>query len=176
MRSKKGAQFERDFSRQLSMWWSSGKSDELFWRTPMSGGKATVNQSGTHAGDVRAVLPEGEGFTELFTLELKCGYPEADLQRVLDGTGSKHLLFDFIKQVRRDQNLTNSNHWMLVVKRDRKKPLVFLDMAAGERLHSKLMDSLDPMAVFICADLSFTVLPLEKLFKLDPKEVYEVLR
>ena len=173
MRSKKGAAYERDFSKRLSLWWSGGESRDLFWRTPMSGGKATVDGRGTHAGDIRAVLPEGEGFTEVFNVELKCGYPDADFQRLLDGTGGKHLFLDFVNQAQRDQALAGSKYWMLVIKRDRKKELVVWPYKAF------LSTTMKPQTMAIIdypKSPSLAVFQLEDLFASDPAKLYKELR
>src|SRR5262245_2386383 len=39
-RAAKGSKFERDLCRQLSLWWSDGKRDDVFWRASQSGGRA----------------------------------------------------------------------------------------------------------------------------------------
>lgn len=179
MKSNKGAAFEREFSKQLSLWWSDGGSKDVFWRTPMSGGKATVDQRSTHAGDIRAVLPEGEGFTELFNVELKCGYPNADFQRILDGAGEKHEFLSFIEQAKRDNQLAGSKYWMLVIKRDRKKPLVVLDMACWSLICPLLLFEgvgTPNIEMEIGDGEVYAIFRLEDLFKLDPSQVYEALR
>lgn len=40
----KGANFEREVCRELSEWVSTGKADDLFWRSSMSGGRATLGR------------------------------------------------------------------------------------------------------------------------------------
>lgn len=179
-KSKKGGAYERKFSKKLSLWWSSGRSPDLFWRTPGSGGKATIDGRGTHAGDVRAVLPEGEGFTELFTVELKRGYPDADFQRVLDGAGSNHQIIDFMKQAHRDHQLAGSKYWMLVVARDRKKELVVLPYDCWSKLYQLLYTPDKSPTVNVELELDHktcvVIFRLEDLLKLDPQQVYEALK
>jgi len=65
----KGAEFERSVCKRLSMWISKGKRDDLFWRSAMSGGRATIGKaSGTdrdaQVGDVSAIS-DGGPFTDL---------------------------------------------------------------------------------------------------------------
>lgn len=71
----KGAQFERETCVRLSLWVSGGKEKDLFWRTAMSGGRATVHKKKgsrtRQVGDVCAVAPEGHPFTNRFYVELK---------------------------------------------------------------------------------------------------------
>ena len=39
---EKGSSFERLVCKRMSMWLSKGERDDLFWRSAMSGGRATV--------------------------------------------------------------------------------------------------------------------------------------
>jgi hypothetical protein len=72
----KGSAFERDVCVKLSLWISEGKSKDLFWRSAMSGGRATQSfKRGDvlrrQAGDISAVAPEGHVLTDQFYIELK---------------------------------------------------------------------------------------------------------
>ncbi len=56
----KGAEFEREICRRLSLWLSRGRSDDLFWRSAMSGGRATIGkrtgkERKAQAGDITAL-------------------------------------------------------------------------------------------------------------------------
>ena len=73
---QKGSGFEREICKMLSLWVSEGNSDNLFWRSAMSGGRATVrtkkNQETTHGhGDISAVTLQGNILTDLFVIECK---------------------------------------------------------------------------------------------------------
>lgn len=64
----KGAEFERSVCKRLSMWISRGKRDDLFWRSAMSGGRATIGQASgadrsAQVGDVSAIS-DGGAFTD----------------------------------------------------------------------------------------------------------------
>lgn len=64
MNSKgKGSAFEREVCRKLSLWITGDKRKDLFWRSAMSGGRATVaHRKGgqvRQSGDITAVAPEG---------------------------------------------------------------------------------------------------------------------
>ena len=83
----KGAQFERDTCVQLSLWVSGGKHQDLFWRSAMSGGRATQGRkSGVmlrrQAGDVTATSAEGCNLTDTFLVECK-HYRSLDLMGFL---------------------------------------------------------------------------------------------
>lgn len=72
----KGSSFERKVCKELSMWMSKGTRDDLFWRSAMSGGRATVKfkkggKNQTQAGDISAIDPLGERLTSIFMVECK---------------------------------------------------------------------------------------------------------
>lgn len=74
--SAKGAAFERQVCRELSGWLSGGVRDDIFWRTAMSGGRATIGlRQGrlreAQAGDVQALDKLGLAFMALFSIECK---------------------------------------------------------------------------------------------------------
>jgi hypothetical protein len=72
----KGADFERYICKRLSKWISRGRRTDLFWRSAMSGGRATLQMRGgvrnrTQAGDITAIDPEGSYLTKFALLECK---------------------------------------------------------------------------------------------------------
>lgn len=73
---RKGASFERDTCKKLSLWVSGRKREDLFWRSAMSGGRATVaHKRGVklnyQSGDICAVHPEGHVLTDFVYFECK---------------------------------------------------------------------------------------------------------
>lgn len=72
---QKGAAFEREICVALSRWVTDGKRSDVFWRTAMSGGRATRGRKrGEHirqSGDITAVAPEGHALCDEFYLECK---------------------------------------------------------------------------------------------------------
>lgn len=88
---QKGASFERDVCRHLSLWVSSGTQEDVFWRSAMSGGRATVGQRrgklhAAQAGDISAVHEIGMFFIGLFMVECKA-YKNLDFIGLLKDTG-----------------------------------------------------------------------------------------
>lgn len=74
--STKGAGFEIKVCVQLSLWVSGGKNRDLFWRSAMSGGRATTAfkrgvRLDRQAGDICAIAPEGHRITDTYFLECK---------------------------------------------------------------------------------------------------------
>lgn len=73
----KGSKFERDVCKALSLWISEGQRQDLFWRSAMSGGRATVAHKNSAAllraqcGDICAVDPLGNVLTDDLYFECK---------------------------------------------------------------------------------------------------------
>jgi hypothetical protein len=73
---QKGSTFERLVCRELSLWISSGKNEDCFWRSAMSGGRSTVafakgKRLATQAGDISAIDPAGAKLTDKYLIECK---------------------------------------------------------------------------------------------------------
>lgn len=72
----KGAAFERDVCKALGLWVTAGKRDDVFWRSAMSGGRATIRQRGGketrhQAGDISSVHEAGHVLTSYWFIECK---------------------------------------------------------------------------------------------------------
>ena len=69
---RKGGAFERTVCKALSRWVTHGKREDVFWRSAMSGGRATVRGKDVRqSGDVTCVAPEGHVLTDRFVIECK---------------------------------------------------------------------------------------------------------
>lgn len=105
---QKGAQFERDVCVALSKWITNGEREDVFWRSAMSGGRATVGHKrgknlAAQVGDISCIHPAGYRFTEKFAPECKF-YANLDYQGLLTGKGKLLTFWDEIgRQARRYQ-------------------------------------------------------------------------
>ena len=103
---QKGASFERDVCRRLSLWLSGGLRDDLMWRSAMSGGRATVQfnrgaKNLTQSGDISAVGEGAFAFCERNFIEVK-HYRDLGIGRsIVCGTGH---LAKFWRVARREAN------------------------------------------------------------------------
>ncbi len=75
----KGPDYEREFCKQLSEWWTFGRMDDVFWRTSGSGARATTRlkvgkKTADSYGDVGALRSIGKPLTKSTFIELKRGY------------------------------------------------------------------------------------------------------
>jgi len=88
---RKGASFERVVAVSLSKWCSKGEREDCFWRSAMSGGRATVSRKkGTNlaaqSGDLSAIHPMGQKFLDKFYVEIK-SYQDLQYHGLITGTG-----------------------------------------------------------------------------------------
>jgi len=128
----KGSGFERDICRALSLWWTDGKRDDVFWRTSASGARATVRgrqgkQTAGGYGDVCAVDPIGEPLLKVFSIEIKRGYPTASLGDLLDAKNpGRSALVRLWTSAAAAAERAGTPYWMLVHKRDRRRTMIYL--------------------------------------------------
>lgn len=136
----KGPAYEREFCKQLSLWWSHGKKDDVFWRTPGSGARATVRMkvgmlTADSYGDVGAVRAMGKPLTKTTLIELKRGYTGKK------GSGSqrhisfltmidtpkigkrkkKPVLIEWWKKAQKERKKAGRKRVFIVFRRDRKE-------------------------------------------------------
>lgn len=93
----KGSSFERLICKELSLWLSEDKRQDLFWRSSMSGGRATVAlQQGitlsSQAGDITAIHSSGQAFIEKFYVECK-SYKTLNIPNLITGSGGNFIKF-----------------------------------------------------------------------------------
>lgn len=138
--ANKGHPFERGISKELSLWWTGGERDDVFWRVLGSGGRAKTrfrqgkDTYGTH-GDIQAVDPIGAPLLEVVTLELKNGYGKWSFLDVLDRPpmrkGQKNRALQnfekFMLQVQEDAEAANT-HPVLVCKRDMRQKFIVMPL------------------------------------------------
>lgn len=129
----KGSNFERELCKQISLWWSDGASDAVFWRTSNSGGRATVRgrkgkQTTNQAGDLCAIDPVGQPFVKAITTEIKRGYSKHTLADLLDKPASAALQVyeEWIMQAEQSQCLAGAKTWLIIARRDRREAMVYL--------------------------------------------------
>ena len=129
----KGGNFEREFCKALSLWWSKGDSDSVFWRTSNSGGRATVRHRGNKKtkgqhGDVCATEPEGKPLIDAITIELKRGYSRSTIADLLDRplSAAAQTYEAWIEKARRSKEAAGTPYWLLVARRDRREAVAFM--------------------------------------------------
>lgn len=176
----KGGQFERDICRELSLWWSHGKQDDVFWRTSTSGGRATTRAKkgkktfGAH-GDIQAVRPEGRVLLDRITLELKRGYNRFTPYDVVDA--KKAPWVEFVNQVCRDAQRAGTPYWMLIHRRDKRCAVVTIPWGLYQELRA--LSFVEPVMTVWSEVLSDTVLCFrlgDFLHEVAPEDVAKIKR
>lgn len=138
---RKGQDFERHVCKELSLWWSGGERDDMFWRTSGSGARSTVRarrgvSTFGQCGDVAATDPDAVPFIKAFAVELKRGYPRATPIDLLDHGNRKQpqvydiWLWKVIKEAKENGRLG----WMIVHRRDNKESMVWVQLNAFRRI------------------------------------------
>jgi len=131
----KGSNFERLISKKLSLWWSEGKRDDIFWRTQSSGGWNTNRRllgkkTSSQFGDIQAIDPIGQPLLEALCIEIKIGYGKWSILDCIDKPekGAEQTFETFIKQVLKDWRSTNGKcaYPCIIAKRDMREPIIFI--------------------------------------------------
>jgi len=140
----KGSEFERQICKKLSLWWTDGERDDIFWRTAGSGAMAkTRKKTGGAAfgqyGDIQAIDPIGQPLIDVCTMELKKGYNRSTSHDILDAsvTAKQQEFHRFIEQAKTDSKNAKSLYWMLISKRDRREAIVTIPLAFVIKLFGK---------------------------------------
>jgi hypothetical protein len=120
----KGGEFERQICKKLSLWVSNNLRDDLFWRSAMSGGRATVRskkgkETASGHGDITAVTPEGNKLTDYFIIECK-SYKSLGFDSHLYGQGPLAGIWDKLKKE------CNGKKPILILKENRRPILIGL--------------------------------------------------
>ena len=131
---QKGSGYERDICKRLSLWVSAGQHEDLFWRSAMSGGRATVGLkrgvSLRQAGDICSVSPEGHALTNVFYCECKF-YKSLDIAGFfLTGTGN---LAGFWRVAVKEAS-KHKREPMIIARQNRTPDLIILKPGAVKRL------------------------------------------
>lgn len=132
MASEKGQRNEREECRFISLWWTHGEADDVFWRNRVKITSKTPNAE-KQLGDMACMKSIGLAFIETFNVELKIGYSKKrkdhkvrwDLLDILDSKQlDDHLqIFQFWRQCEDDALLSNRIP-LLIFSRERHEPVV----------------------------------------------------
>lgn len=160
----KGAAFERLMSRELSLWISAGKSDELLWRTGGSGARSTNRfKQGRgylehQTSDVGMAHPDAKPFTDRFVVECKF-YKTIDLHRMFLEARSS-VVGAWWKKVCGEAEAVGREP-LLIVKGNALQPLIFA--RAGRMQGSRLSEEVRQGRVIVgaldagCVELSVLI-------------------
>ena len=134
----KGGNFERDISKYLTKWLSGKSKPYLFWRQEASGGIATIHIENNHlTGDICSVHPDSKFFTDIFSIEVKNGYPQTSFWQHF--TTYKFGIEEFWKQAIDDADRA-SKRPMLIYRKKGRSIIVGIDKYIQESLSKEIYD------------------------------------
>lgn len=132
----KGGSFEREIAKALSLWWSEGERDDIFYRSQASGGRFTSRRktgkdTALQGGDITCSDPIGEPLIKEFTIECKTGYGKKlksgisrwDVLDFLDSQQKEPVLQKMFDQSRKDAVLTDRIP-LLIFRRNGRSPCI----------------------------------------------------
>ncbi len=124
----------------LSKWISNNLQEDIFWRSAMSGGRATVahkqgKRLASQVGDISCIDPIGNHFSSTFAIECKF-YANLDYQGLLTGKGK---LLSFWAEIN-EQARRYSKRPFLVARQNRMPTFICLDIEGRNKLGLRLKD------------------------------------
>lgn len=158
----KGPDYERRVCERLSLWWSADwpePDDDLCWRTSNSGGRATARRKAgkravRHCGDVAATDPRMEPFFRVVSVEIKRGYSRATVADLLDkpARAAEQQYEEWFRKVVVAAEQSGAPYWLLIHRRDRREPLVFLPGGLLDDLGHEVHEPFRPLLTLLVSD------------------------
>lgn len=151
--NEKGAKFERLACQQLSLWVSNMVREDVYWRSAMSGGRATLRtrynrgpKLTSQAGDITATHPSGHLLLEHFLLECKF-YKSLQWSRVVYGLAGE---LPAVWHKPREEAKEHNRMPMVIAKQNHQAQLVLLTREGRRWLQDgfKTATSLPVLATF----------------------------
>lgn len=159
----KGAAFERKVCVALSRFIDPRSEDTLFWRSSLSGGRATIqNRKGivnkTQLGDITSVDPRGRWVTDNFFIECKF-YGDLDLESsILIDRGR---LSKFWRKVVKEAK--NAKRHPLLIAKQNRTPILVLTTLNGLKCFNTFAPN-DDVTPRVCFWRSAVSQPVQIMF------------
>lgn len=108
---QKGGAFEREIAKKLSLWVTHGAKTDVFWRSAMSGGRATVAHAKgvkvRQVADITPVAPEGHALNVYIECKF---YKDLDIPGLLLERGK---LVSFWKHASKEAYKHRREPWLI---------------------------------------------------------------
>jgi len=148
--SRKGSSFERTICKELSLWFTHGERDDVFWRTAGSGARATTRSkqgksTANSCGDIGALDDIGKKLMDISVWELKKGYTgkkpseRVSILSFVDGLLNQKdpILEQWITKIKKERAVHERKLWFVVFQRDRKKPVICMSKKSFEYINAR---------------------------------------
>lgn len=130
----KGGDFEREISKCLTCWLTGKEKPYAYWRMPGSGSLSTIHEENKNlSGDIKAMTPEAEFLTHIFSIECKTGYPQTSFWQHF-GRIKNFNVEIFWRQCVDDAIKANKNP-MLIYRKKGRKPIVGISKWINDKLY-----------------------------------------
>jgi hypothetical protein len=141
----KGSSFERYIAKYLSVWLTGSEKPYQYWRMPGSGGLATISEENADlSGDIRSLTQQAAFLTEIFSIELKAGYPKTSFWQLF--ANIKHFnIEEFWFQCCTDANKADKIPMLIYNKSNRRK-IIGIDLITENKI-IKYISKLPSMSI-----------------------------
>lgn len=150
----RGGPFEREVSKKLSLWWSNGEHDDLFWRSSASGARATQRakvgkRTIGHAGDIAATAADSAPLTQLVNIECKKGYTTRSPYDLIDyAPGNSISIWErWMAKAHKEHEKIKTYGWWLITRRNRCVPMITMpwDLVQALEIHRAAVAMFKPV-------------------------------
>jgi len=165
----KGENFEREIPVDLSLWWSDGKRDDIFWRSSGSGSRAktrakTGKKTSNSYGDISYIDAIGEPLTAIFMFSLKRGYSKKKGKKVdplamIDSKQRTNLFEEWWIEAEEDRLNAQRPASIVIFQRDYMRSCVLIS-----RIQLQPLISQSPIGFNSFSQLSFSIPTLHRGF------------
>jgi len=168
---KKGRAFEKEISKNLSLWWSNNKRDDIFFCTSGSGSRFTSRKkvgkdTANSCGDIGITDPIGQPLLDFFSIEVKRGYSDKlDILSLVDSKNKNNEVIDWVVKAKKEIKEAGRPYYMIVIKRNRKQKVVVIDIDFYYNFLSKIKPSKEPLLKFY-GEVCFVIIPYDEFFSI----------
>lgn len=180
---QKGSPYERELCRKLSLWWTGGKRDDVFWRSSTSGAMATTRgkkgkKTEGHASDISSTHPSSAAFTDLLAIEAKRGYNNVHIGDMLEPKSFARTTFlGWAAQARASCDLAGTYSYIIIHRRDRKESIVYVPKPVWILIHSIHKADPAPYGEVYLEAGDFHVMPLDTFLSvIKPATIKELVK
>jgi len=144
----KGGDFERDISKDLTVWLTGKKKPYKFWRMPGSGGLATIHEECVDlSGDIRSLDEDGRFLTDIFSIECKNGYPSTSFWQHFKNIKTFHIKSFWIQCCNDAEK--SGKHPMLIYRKKGKNPIVGIDLVTFSMISYRVISILKLSSIIL---------------------------